>query len=128
MAQNRIKFDNEVIKQPEDMSWSFETTSTADSTRAMSGTVYNTPMFTVESFSVTWGRMTRAELYAILQKIVQRPSKPYFSMFYYSPFYNAWRTADFYVGQGTLKVKTLKENREVIESVTCNLIGRTKLT
>lgn len=127
MAQERFKLDNVAVIQPDDVSWNFETTSTSDSTRAMSGTVYNTPLFTVESLNVTWGQMTRTQLSQILQAIVQRPSKPYVTVHYYSPFYNAWRNAQFYVAQGSLKIKTLAQNRERIESVTCNLIGREKI-
>lgn len=128
MAQQRIKINNTAIVQPEEMSWNFETTSTADSTRAMSGTVYNTPMFTVESFSVSWGRMTRAELSTILQAIVQTPRKPYFTLHYYSPYYNAWRDGQFYVGQGSLKIKNLKESSEYVEGMSCNFIGRNKIS
>jgi len=127
MAQQRFTLDGVTVIQPVDVSWNFETTSTSDSTRAMSGTVYNTPMFTVESLSVSWGQMTRAQLSQILQAIVQRPSKPYVTVRYFSPYYNAWRTGQFYVAQGSLKIRTLAENRERIESVTCNLIGREKI-
>ena len=127
MAQEKFKLDSVTVIQPLEVSWNFETTSTSDSTRAMSGTVYNTPLFTVESLNVSWGQMTRTQLSQILQAIVQRPSKPYVTVHYFSPFYNAWRDGQFYVAQGSLKIQTLAENREKIASVTCNLIGRNKI-
>lgn len=125
--QERITIDNTAIKQPDTFDWSFETTSTQDSVRSMSGTAYITPMFTVESFSVEFSNLTPAECSQILSLIVQRPSKTYFSLHYFSPFYGAWRTASFYVGRGSLKVKTLKEGRERIQSISCNFVGKDKL-
>lgn len=127
MAQERILIDGWGDVQPTQFDWDFATTSTDDSTRAMSGAAYITPLFTVESFSVAYRNLTVAQCSRILQSIVQRPGRPFFSLHYFSPYYGAWRTAAFYVGQGTLKVRTLKVGQERMQEITCNFIGRDKL-
>ena len=127
MSQQRIQIDGVTVKQPDTFDWSFETTSTQDSVRTMSGHVYITPLFTVESFAVVFSRLTPAECSSILNKIVQRPGKAYFTLYYFSPYYGQWRTGTFYVGTGSLKVKTLKEGYETIQSISCNFVGKEKL-
>lgn len=127
MAQEKITIDNYSAVQPTQFDWSFETTSTSDSGRAMSGAAYITPMFTVESYAVSYENLTVAQCQAILNIIVQRPGKSYFTLHYFSPFYGTWRTGTFYVGQGSLKVRTLKEGNERIQSISCNFVGRDKL-
>ena len=124
MAQERITIDGWGAVQPETFDWNFETTSTQDSGRAMSGTMYDTPMFTVESFAVKYNELTISQASALLQALVKRPSKPYFSLHYFSPYYGTWRTAQFSVSTGSLRIKTLKNNREKIKEITCNFVGR----
>ena len=127
MAQERILIDGWGDVQPTQFDWDFATTSTDDSTRAMSGAAYITPLFTVESFAVVYRNLTVAQCSRILQSIVQRPGRPFFSLHYFSPYYGAWRTAAFYVGQGTLKVRSLKVGQERMQEISCNFVGRDKL-
>ena len=127
MAQDRIAIDNFNAVQPVTFDWRFETTSTEDSGRPMSGNALITPLFTVEAFTVEYRKLTAAQAAAILQAIVQRPSKPYFQLHYYSPYYGTWRTGTFYVGQGSLKVKRLVEGNENMENISCDFVGRDKL-
>ena len=126
--QNRIEIDGYGEVQPTTFDWSFETTSTQDSGRALSGAAYISPMFTVESYSVVYNNLTIAQCSTILQKIVQKPGKPYFTLKYFSPYHGEWRTGQFYVGQGTLQVRTLKEGTESVQQISCNFIGREKIT
>ncbi len=125
--QNRIAIDGWSKIQPTKFEWNFSTTSTEDSGRVMSGQAMLTPLFTVEQFSVEYSNLKPTDVAALLQKIVQRPSKVYFSLYYFSPYFGVWRTADFYVGNGSLKIRTLKESEENMQSVSFNIIGREPL-
>lgn len=126
-TQQRIKINNFDEVQPTTFNYSWETTSTEDSGRAMSGIMYDTPMFTVEAFDVTYSNLTIAQCRAILQEIVKRPKRPYFDLHYFSPFHGTWRTASFGVSQGSLNVRSLKRGEENIEEISCRFVGREKL-
>ena len=127
MPQNRIKLNNFDEVQPTEMNYSWETTSTEDSGRAMSGMMYDTPMFTVEAFDVKYSNLTIDQCKSILQEIVKRPKRPYFDLHYFSPFHGTWRTAKFGVSQGSLNVRTLKRGVENFSEISCRCVGREKL-
>lgn len=127
MAQKRIAVDGWNAVQPTSFDYNFQTTSSEDSGRVMSGRANISPLFTVEAFDVTYEDLTPAQASALLKKIVQRPSKPYFSLYYYSPYYGNWRTDQFYVGEGSLKVRTLKDGEEMMAQISCSFVGRNKL-
>lgn len=121
--QKYILIDGYKIKQPDRFEPNWATTYTEDSGRVMSGKAFLDPMFTVESYAFEATSLTKTEAKEILQRIVPRPSKPTFKLTYYSWFYGEWRTDTFYVGQGTLKCTTLKENEEELENISCDIIG-----
>lgn len=127
MAQKRIAVDGWNAVQPITFDFNFQTTSSEDSGRTMSGRASISPLFTVEAYDVEYDDLTPAQASALLKKIVQRPSKPFFSLYYFSPYYGNWRTASFYVGEGSLKVRTLKEGEEMISQISCSFVGRDKL-
>ena len=127
-TQERIAVGSFNTKQPTTFEWSFETTSTEDSGRSMSGNAMITPLFTVEAFAVEYEELTVAEAKTLLNEIVQRPKKPYFLMHYFSPYYGVWRTGQFYVGDGSLRIKTLKRGTETVETISCTFVGKDKLT
>lgn len=127
MAQQRISINGWDAVQPTQFNYSWETTSTEDSGRAMSGLMYDTPMFTVEAFEVTYQNLTIAQTKTLLQHIVKKPGKPYFDLHYFSPYHGAWRTAKFGVSQGTLNVRSLKRGEENVQEVSCRFVGREKL-
>ena len=127
MSQKRIAINQWSAVQPTTFDFGFETTATEDSGRAMSGALSYSPLFTVEAFDVEYQDLRPAQASTLLQHIVPTPAKPYFSLYYFSPYYGAWRTDQFYVGDGTLKVKTLQDGYERIESITCRFVGRNKL-
>ena len=121
MAQNYITMNGIIIKQPEkDMAYNFETTYTEDTTRVQSGELHATSMFTVEQLGYSAKNLTIAEMSQILQIIAKGNS---FNLHYFSPYYGTWRTAKFYVGQGSLSIGCLKENGEIFESLTFNMTG-----
>lgn len=124
MPQERISVDGFSAVQPKKFDYNFSTTSTEDSGRPMSGVALITPLFTTEAFAVEYGELTPAQASTLLHAIVQRPGKPFFSLHYFSPYYGTWRTADFYVGDGSLKIKNLKIGSEKMKSITCNFVGR----
>lgn len=125
--QHRIALDGYNAVQPDTFDWDFATTSTEDSGRAMSGTALITPLFTAESFSVEYTHLTITQAQTILHAIVQRPGKPFFTLHYFSPYFGTWRDARFYVGKGSLKVKTLKIGEEIMQNISCSFVGKEPL-
>ena len=120
MAQKQITIDSTVIYQPDkDLSVEFETTYTGDSTRTQDGAGHFSPMFTVESFGYSATHVPVADARTILQLVVGRS----FSLYYYSPYYGAWRTDTFYVGKGSMSIGTLEENGETLSKLSFNMIG-----
>ena len=125
--QNKITLDGVVVKQPDEFEPNWATTYTTDSGRPMSGKAIISPLFTVESFSVKFTELKPNEAKTILQAIIPRPSKPYFQLHYYSWYYGTWKTGEFYVGDGTMKCRTLKENAERLQEITCDFVGRERI-
>ena len=126
MAQNYIKINNTVIRQPDEgLGFDFETTYTEDSTRVQSGVLHSTPMFTVESLSYSASTLTVAEAKTILQFVAKGNT---FTLHYFSPYYGAWRDDKFYVGKGSLEIGRLNESGERIDGLSFNLIGVNPIT
>lgn len=123
MSQRYILIDGYKIKQPDSFTPNWATTYTDDSGRALSGKAFLDPLFTAESYEFEATDLSAEEAYEILTRIVPRPSKPTFKLTYFSWFYNKWRTDTFYVGQGSLECKTLKDNKERIDKISCDMIG-----
>lgn len=121
MAQEKITFNGVTIKQPDEgLGYDFETTYTDDSTRVQSGVLHSTPLFTVESYSYSASWLTIQEMKQILQIVAK--GKP-FRMHYFSPYYGTWRDDLFYVGNGSLSIGTLREDKEKFESLSFNIVG-----
>ena len=120
--QERISFDSYDTVQPDKFEPEWETTYEADSGRPMSGRAVVKPLFSAESYSVEFSELTKAQASRLLGIIVPRKAKPTFQLHYYSWFHGKWMTGTFYVGKGTLKTKTLKENKERC-SISFNVIG-----
>lgn len=127
MAQDRISVGGWSTVQPTQFNYDFQTTSSEDSGRTMSGRAAINPLFTVEAFNVVYKHLKPAQASALLQKIVQRPGHVFFNLHYFSPYYGAWRTDQFYVGDGTLNIQTLEEGEENISEISCTFVGRNKL-
>ena len=121
--QKYILIDGVKIKQPDKFEPNWATTYTDDSDRVMSGKAHLDPLFTVESYSAEFTELTKEEAKTLLQLTIPTPKKPTFKMQYYSWYYGEWRTAKFYVGQGSLSCKTLKENKEALHNISFDIIG-----
>lgn len=121
MAQDKIKMNNTVIRQPDTgLAYNFETTYTSDTTRSQNGTLYAPAVFTVESLGYTATGLTKSEMSQILQIIAH--GEP-FSLHYFSPYYGAWKTNNFYVGKGSLSIGALNEADETFDELSFNMIG-----
>ena len=120
--QERIEIDGYNKVQPNSFEPKWVTTYTEDSGRAMSGVGYIDPMFTAESYTYEALNVSKEDAKEILQRIVPRPGKPTFNLHYYSWYYGKWMTGKFYVGQGSMKCKTLEENHERCD-ISCDMIG-----
>ena len=118
--QDTIKINGIEIYQPdEDMGMDFEKTYTSDSTRTQDGVGHFTQMFTVERFSYNATDIPAEQARIILNEIM----KQNFTLHYYSLFYGAWRDDTFYVGQGQCSIGNLSEDKEVLSSLSFNMVG-----
>lgn len=115
MAQRHIMFDGYTPKTPASVDPNWEVTYTEDSGRVLSGDAMLDPLFTVESYSLSFKNLTLEEASTILHIVVPRPSKPTFQFTYLSAYYGGWRTETFYVGRGSQKLRTAKENVEAYD-------------
>lgn len=121
MAQEKITINGVEIRQPDEgLGYDFETTYTEDSTRVQSGQLHITPLFTVEAFSYSATWLTADEMKTILRQVAKGSS---FTLRYFSPYYGAWRSDNFYVGKGSLSIGRLITDEERFESLSFNMIG-----
>lgn len=121
MAQDLIKINDIEIKQPDKgLISNFETQFTKDTGRTQDGTLHLTSLFTYETFTYSASLLTSGEVSSILQQVARGNS---FRLHYFSPFYGAWRTDDFYVAKGSLAIGRLNENNEKISSLSFSMIG-----
>lgn len=121
MAQDTIKMNGIEIFQPdENMNYNLETTYTEDSTRLQTGEANFTPVFTVEQLGYTASHVPAAEAAKILQIIAKGAA---FTLHYFSPYYGGWRDGVFRVGQGSLSIGTVEENKEYISTLSFNMTG-----
>lgn len=112
---------NPKTKQPDEgLGYSFETTYTDDSDRVQTGTAYITPLFTVESYSYSASNLTLSEMSYILKQVAKGRK---FKAHYLSPYEGKWKDGYFYVGKGSLKIGTWKEDEEIYDSLSFNMIG-----
>ena len=119
MAQQKIKFNDIVIKQPVTFKRSKETTFAEDSNRDMTGVLHAKPKFTVEAFNMEWKHLSLSEMSTILQIVDLGET---FQMTYLSPYYGTWRTDTFYVGEGSEDCGCIEESGEFYDSLTFNAI------
>ena len=79
----------------------------------------NAPLFTVEQlgYQASWIPVEAAS--AILQMVIGVN----FQLTYFSPYFGAWRTAEFYVGKGSMNIGRLNPEDMVLESLSFNMQG-----
>lgn len=112
---------NPKTKQPDEgLGYSFETTYSDDSDRVQTGDAYITPLFTVESYSYSASDLTLSEMSYILKQVAKGRK---FKAHYLSPYEGKWQDGYFYVGKGSLKIGSWKEEEEIYDSLSFNMIG-----
>lgn len=121
MSQHRFMINDHATKQPDEgLGYSFETTYSDDSDRVQTGQGYFTPLFTVESYSYSASDLTLSEMSYILKQVAKGRK---FKAHYLSPYEGKWKDGYFYVGKGSLKIGTWKEQEEIYDSLSFNMIG-----
>lgn len=116
-----VKINGVKIYQPdENMACSFQTTYTEDTTRVQNGQLHLTPMFTVEQVAYSVTDIPTDKASEILQMIIKGQK---FKLHYFSLYYNAWRDAEFYVGQGQFSIGSLSEDNMHLDSLSFNMTG-----
>lgn len=120
--QDYIKFNGVTIAQPDDDGYSVNlaTTSTEDSDRDMSLVMHNTPIGTVESYSLKWSWLKPAEAALILSQVLNRPS---FTAHYFDILTGGWRDGEFYATTFNSPCKILEEGQEYWDELSFNMIG-----
>lgn len=116
----KILINGVEIWQPnEGIQYSLETTYTEDTQRIITGPIITTPLFTVEQLSYEASWIPVASASAILQMVIGLN----FQLTYFSPYYGGWRTAEFYVGKGSMNIGRLNPEDMVLESLSFNMQG-----
>lgn len=110
----------EIFQPDENMGCSFQTTYSEDSTRVQNGELHLTPMFTVEQLSYSATDIPVDKAAEILQQIIKGQK---FMLHYFSLYYNTWRDAEFYVGQGQFNIGSLSEDNMHLDSLSFNMTG-----
>lgn len=123
--QEVFKLNNIEICQPdEDISVTYDTTFSDDSTRSQNGKSHYTPMFTVESLDYKASHISVEEAKEILQIIV--PGKT-ITAHYFSPYHGEWRNAVFFVESKDIEIGTLEEGQESLSSLSFTMTGVEKI-
>lgn len=121
MAQNKFMINDRETKQPDaGLGYSFETIYSEDSDRVQTGKGHFTPLFTVESYSYSASNLTLSEMSYILKQVAKGKK---FKAHYLSPYEGKWLDGYFTVGKGSLKIGTWKEDEEMYDSLSFNMVG-----
>ena len=120
--QDYLTFNGVVVKVPDDDGYSanLATTSTEDSNRDMSLVMHNTPIGTVESYSLKWSELTPFEASAILQQVLNKPS---FTVHYFDILTGTWRDGEFYASNFNAPARILLDGEEHWDELSFNIIG-----
>ena len=109
----------EIWQPDEGIQYNLETTYSEDTQRIITGLLIATPLFTVEQLGYQASWIPVAAASAILQMVIGVN----FQLTYFSPYFGAWRTAEFYVGKGSMNIGRLNPEDMVLESLSFNMQG-----
>lgn len=120
--QDYIKINGITIVQPDEDGYTanLSTTSTEDSDRDMSLVMHNTPIGTVESYSLKWTDIKASDMALILNQVLNKPS---FSMHYFDILTGRWRDGEFYATTFNSPCKTIEDGVEAWDELSFNAIG-----
>ena len=121
MAQNKYSFGGYTPdRQPIKVTPKFAVTSTEESGRVQTGQMLNTPMFTVASYQIEFGKMTGEDLGKLLAKIVGKSS---FTFHHFDVFNNQWADAQFYAANIDCSNVYIKDGKETVDSLSFQVTG-----
>lgn len=128
MSQQKYKFGSYTPgqgdyindRQPIKVTPKFAVTSTEESGRVQTGKMYNTTMFTVESYDIEFGKMTGSALSNLLRAIMGKPS---FQFYHFNVFNNQWQTSPFYVANIDCTDLYVKDGKETIDKLSFQVTG-----
>lgn len=122
MAQQYIKFNNYTPPNVDRDGYqaALATTSTEDSGRTMRGQMHNVPLFTVESYNLTWKDIPATEVSRILQEVVNKSG---FNFHHYNIYRARWETTVFYAANFNSPVINLKEGTETVKELKFQVTG-----
>lgn len=120
--QDYIKINGITIVQPDQDGYSVNlaTTSTEDSDRDMSLVMHNTPIGTVESYSLKWTDIKASEAALILSQVLNKPS---FTLHYFDILTGTWRDGEFYATTFNSPCRTIEDGVEAWDELSFNVIG-----
>lgn len=116
MAQQRLKFNNYIPPNVDSDGYelAFATTSTSNSGRTMRGNMVNSPLFTVESYTLKWTNIFASDVSSILAEVMGRS---YFNFYHYNIYRDRWETGEFYVANINTPIISLVEGREKVKEL-----------
>lgn len=122
MAQEYLKFNDVTVKIPDRDGYGiqFATTSTSDSDRTQDLVMHNTPIGTVESYSLKWSNLTLSEASLILRQVVNKSS---FKVHYLDVYSGKWKDGWFYASNFSITPIDLTAGEERIDSLSFNIVG-----
>lgn len=120
--QDYIKINGITIVQPDQDGYSVNlaTTSTEDSDRDMSLVMHNTPIGTVESYSLKWTDIKASEAALILSQVINKPS---FMLHYFDILTGTWRDGEFYATTFNSPCRTIEDGVEAWDELSFNVVG-----
>ena len=120
--QDYIQFNGITVVQPDDDGYTanLTTTSTDDSDRDMSLVMHNTPIGTVESYSLKWSDIKASDAAVILAQILNKPS---FTMHYLDIITGNWRNGTFYATTFNSPCRTIEDGIEAWDELSFDVIG-----
>ena len=122
MAQEYLKINGVRVKPPDQDGYGVQlaTTSTSDSDRTQDLVMHNTPIGTVESYSLKWSGLTLAEASQSLKQVLNRPK---FQVHYLDVYAGYWRDGWFYASNFDITPVDLSEGGERIDSLSFDIVG-----
>lgn len=115
-----FEFNGIKVKTPDTFQPSMATTSTEDSDRTQDLIMHNTPMGTIESYSLEWKYIEPDEAAKIIGQI---KNKSKYSLRFLSPNSGTWETKQFYTSNYTFGTLKAANGMFVWESLSFNAVG-----
>ncbi len=122
MSQQHVKFGDYTPPDVDEDGYQpqLATTSSEKSGRTMKGGMMNTPLFTVEAYSLKWTDIKATDVANILSRVVGRSS---FSFYHFNVYKAKWETGEFYAANYNTPVASLEEGKEKYDELSFQVTG-----